>query len=75
LDALLSETPYIVGKSLSIADIPMAVLGFWLFTQIYGEKTVAAYPNVLKWYTSVSTLPQFTKYLGKTYFLKEDFEI
>jgi elongation factor 1-gamma len=72
-DEHLNGKSFIVGDSLSIADVSVASYFFWLFRLLFEEKNRAQLPNVLKWYESVSALPQFQSVLGKTWYAQKEF--
>lgn len=51
----LGEKKFLVGDSLSIADISLASNVSVVFEFMFGEGQRKKYPNTLNWYTSIAT--------------------
>ncbi|OMJ79660.1 hypothetical protein SteCoe_20280 [Stentor coeruleus] len=60
----LKKSPYIVGNSLTIADISLACALTWAFRVVFDEKYRKPLPALCAWYAKVSGLPQFVSVWG-----------
>ncbi len=65
LDDRLKQNKYLVGDSLSIADI-MAVTGLaFFFRYVFDEKFRKPFPNLTKYYETIANEENFKKVLGR----------
>lgn len=51
----LAEKKFLVGDSLSIADLSLASSVSVVFSTLFGEGQRKKYPNTLNWYTAIAT--------------------
>mgnify|MGYP003511228921 CR=1 FL=1 len=68
MDSILKTKTYIVGDSLTLADLSIAgslQAGFKLFID---PKTRGQFPHLTRWFSNISSLPPFIKAFDKTEF-------
>jgi hypothetical protein len=58
---------------LSIADISIASYYHILLRVLFDEKSRSQLASTLKWYESISALPQFISAVGKTWYAEKEF--
>ena len=65
LDDRLKQNKFLVGDSLSIADIAVVSGLSFLFRFVFDEKFRKPFPNLAKYYESVANEENFKKVLGR----------
>lgn len=68
VEARLVQGRYLVGDSLTLADISLACTLVWPFRAVLDESVRAGLPRTLEWFHSVSSLPEFVKAFGTAKF-------
>ncbi|GAX73886.1 hypothetical protein CEUSTIGMA_g1336.t1 [Chlamydomonas eustigma] len=64
LEGKLVGKSYMVGSSVTIADIATAAALAPLLTSVMGATAREPYPEIMRWFTTLCKEPQFTKILG-----------
>ncbi|CAD8078216.1 unnamed protein product [Paramecium sonneborni] len=75
LETHFKNSTFLVGNKLTIADIILIVRIAPFFTLLIDEKTRKSYPSLMKWFTTVTELPQFLKNFGRVRLCKEAFPL
>jgi len=70
LDDRLKQNKYLVGDSVSVADIAVVSVLNYYFRYFFDEKFRKPYPNLVKYYESVANEENFKNVLGKPYLCK-----
>ena len=73
-DAEVKGKNFLVGGQLSIADIAVASYVHHLLRLTFDDKFRPQIPNVVQWYERVTSIPEFSAYLGKTWYTTKEFE-
>jgi len=68
LDGYLLSRTYLVGKSVTLADIVVAVQLVPLFRLVFDPQFREPFVNVVRWFTTCVHQPQFIKVLGEVKF-------
>jgi glutathione S-transferase len=71
LDSHLKGKDFLVGNSVSIADISIGTLFFNAFRLVFDEKTRQSLPNLTKWFEKVSSLPAYFYHYGKIWYCQK----
>ena len=74
LDAHLKDKTYLVGNSLTIADIAVATYVHYAWRLFYDEKTRGGFPQVGRWFAQVSSIPAFRNVMGPTWGCQEPYQ-
>jgi len=70
LDDRLKQNKYLVGDSVTLADIAVVSLLSFFFRFVFDEKFRKPFPNLTKYYESVANEEKFKNILGKPYLCK-----
>lgn len=70
-DHLLNNT-YLVGNSVTLADITIGTALVHLYTMVFTPKFVAPFGNVTRWFNTLINTPEFSKVVGKVTFATEE---
>ncbi len=60
LENLLGNQPFLTGKTLSLADLHLAPILAYFSATPEGESTLAATPNLRRWFAAIGARPSFT---------------
>ncbi|XP_063692004.1 elongation factor 1-gamma-like [Bolinopsis microptera] len=66
LDQHLLNRTYLVGESVTLADLSLAVYMRDLYTMILDENRRNSYVNVTRWFTTIMNQDEVTRVLGQT---------
>jgi elongation factor 1-gamma len=72
LDAHLLNHTFLVGHSISLADISFVCALHGLYTTVMDPVFAAQFPNVLRWFNTCVHQPQFAKVIGPVTFATEE---
>lgn len=75
LDTHLKGRKFLVGESVTIADITIASVLTLPFRVFFDEATRKTIPHVTEWFLGVSSLPAFQSVLGKAWLCQKEFEV
>jgi elongation factor 1-gamma len=75
LENHLKGRKFLVGESVTIADIAIASVLSFPFRLFFDEKTRQTIPSVTEWYKSVSSLPAFQSVQGKPWLCQKEYEL
>ena len=75
LDFHLKDRQYLVGTTLTIADLALAALVYYFYVFSHNDKQRKSNPNLLKWYENISTQEAWVKHYGRTRYLKVPFPV
>jgi elongation factor 1-gamma len=75
LENHLKGKKFLVGESVSIADITIASVLSLSFRLFFDEKTRQTISNVTEWYKNVSSIPAFQSVLGKAWLCEKEYEL
>ncbi len=64
LEAHLADKTYLVGHKVTLADITVASTLVYPFKFVADAKYRAAFPNVIRWFTTLVNQPQFEAVIG-----------
>jgi elongation factor 1-gamma len=68
----LLHNTFLVGNSVTLADIVNATALVDLYRLVFTPKFVSQFPNVTRWFTTLINQPEFSKVIGKVEFAKEE---
>ena len=74
LDTFLKDKTYLVGNSISIADIAVASYIRLLLRVHLDEKARTGLAHLVRWFNQVASLPAFVNVVGKTWFCEKEFQ-
>jgi elongation factor 1-gamma len=75
LDSHLKGRKFLVGESVTIADITIASVLSIPFRILFDEATRKSLPHLTEWFLGVSGLPAFQSVLGKAWLCQKEFEV
>jgi len=75
LENHLKGRKFLVGESITIADIAIVAVLSIPFRLLFDEKTRQTIPSVTEWYKNVSSIPAFQSVLGKTWLCEKEYEL
>jgi elongation factor 1-gamma len=75
LENHLKGRKFLVGESVTIADIAIVTVLSIPFRLLFDEKTRQTIPSVTEWYMNVSSLPAFQSVLGKTWLCEKEYDL
>ena len=64
IEQRLKKTPFLVGETLTLADISLASTLVWPFRALFNEAYRKPFPSLTKWFTTVTANPAFTAVWG-----------
>ena len=74
LDSHLKMNNFLVGNSVTAADIAVAVTLLGLFRTVFEEKYRTAIPNLTRWFESITATEPFRRTFGKIGLCVKEFE-
>jgi elongation factor 1-gamma len=75
LEGSLKGKKFLVGDSVTIADITIASVLSIPFRLLFDEKVRHGIPSVTEWYKNVCAIPAFQSVLGKTWLCEKEYEV
>lgn len=73
VDAHLKDKTYLVGDSITIADIALSTYVYYVYRVFYDEKTREASPHVLRWFKQIASIPAFKSVMGTILYCEKPF--
>eukprot|EP00542_Grammatophora_oceanica_P018332 CAMPEP_0194028964 /NCGR_PEP_ID=MMETSP0009_2-20130614/2829_1 /TAXON_ID=210454 /ORGANISM="Grammatophora oceanica, Strain CCMP 410" /LENGTH=218 /DNA_ID=CAMNT_0038668511 /DNA_START=28 /DNA_END=684 /DNA_ORIENTATION=- len=70
--SLAAEKTYLVGDSITLADICIASTLLYPFKLVCDEEFLKPYPNVVRWFTTCVTQPEFAVIVGAVTMCKKE---
>lgn len=64
LNAELADKSYLVGESITLADICLTAALYYPMKLLFDYKFRAAYPHIVRYFLTCASLPEFAKILG-----------
>ena len=75
LDAHLLHATFLVGQSVTLADLVVFAALFEPFSKIFPPEYQTKFPNVVRWYTTIAHQPQVVAVVGEATFATQEAQV